>query len=538
MNRLLKKKEAQDALKKVVQVSEQIRQKIDKTKPLEQQMDRIRSFLDEQLQHDEYFVIVDERGYAIVHTNRLREGRTFSDEVGQKAAQTTEPLLQAYKRDTGELLIDASCPLYIDSTGKRLNLRMGRLSYQSTLQIQLACLSAIPATISFFIAQLLSLSPLFICSLTIVISLILHTFLYRAIIKECRHWYYVTRTVSSGNLDAQVQTVQKRTIFHQIGYELNKMILGMRTILAELAKATQTVSKVGEQQTNETRRLSESFDEIAAAMETFREGAKQQTASVEHANQFVTKMLEEVWDMQKEFESVVNHAREVTESMREGSRLLELTKEQMDGMQHDMQETASLIYSASQEANQAVGIVSAITAIAKQTNLLALNASIEASRAGEAGKGFAIVAQEVRKLAENTNTFSAQILSSLQEMRHLLDRAVEAVQQNGQTAATTMHSFLKTNEAMKSFLQVFSQMNDLLLRSRNHVEQITNHGDELKQTIEEVHSIAKDFTNMVHETTSGLEQQTIAIHELAKDAAVLSTSVQQLQQIVTRFQHS
>lgn len=110
--------------------------------------------------------------------------------------------------------------------------------------------------------------------------------------------------------------------------------------------------------------------------------------------------------------------------------------------------------------------------IFKQTNLLALNASIEASRAGEAGKGFAIVAQEVRVLAENTNAFAAHILSSLKTMRNMLQNVVQAVEQNGQTA---------------------------------------------------------------HETTAGLEQQTAAIHKLANEAALFSQSIQKLQQITNRF---
>ncbi|MBB5323907.1 methyl-accepting chemotaxis protein [Anoxybacillus tepidamans] len=538
MNRLLKKRRAQQALKKVVRVAEQIEQQLDKKIPLEEQIEPIRTLLDEQLRQDEYFVIVDENGYAIVHTNRLREGRTFSDEVGKKAAKTTEPLLQAYMRDTGEMLIDASCPLYKDETGKQFNLRMGRLFHRPYLQLHFLCLSTVPAIISYLVASIFSLSLLFAFSFTIVISFAISAFFYKTIVNELRHWYGVTRTVSSGNLNAEVRTTKKRTEFHQIGYELNKMILGVRTILSELAKATQTVQQVSEHQQFETKRLSESFDEIAAAMETFREGAKQQTTSVELANRFVANMLREVWNMQNEFESVVKQAHEAMKSVNEGTRLIDLTKQQMNAMQRDMNQTTALIRSVSEEANRAVEMISAITAIAKQTNLLALNASIEASRAGEAGKGFAIVAQEVRVLAENTNAFAGQILSSLKTMRNMLNDAVQAVQQNGENASKTMHSLLETSKTMESFQQMFTEMNALLLRNRKHVERITNDGDELKQTIEGVHNIAKDFTNMVHETTAGLEQQTIAIHELAKEAALLSKSIQQLQQIVNRFHQS
>lgn len=535
MDRLLKKRRAQQALKKVTDVAARLQQKIEQTKPLAEQIESVRAFLDEQLERDEYFVIVDETGYAVVHTNRLREGRTFSDDTGQKAAKTTVPLLQAYMRDTGELLIDASCPLYTDTTGKRFNLRMGRLMHRPYLQLHFSLLALVPAAASFAVGVLFSLPSFVTFLLTVSIGLGMGTFFYKTLIREIRHWYSVTRTVSSGNLHAEVHTTKKRTEFHQIGYELNKMIVGVRTILEELTKATATVRQVSENQQTETKRLSEAFAEIAAAMETFREGAKQQTASVAEANAFVAGMMEEVHDMQSDFERVVSQAQEAMKSANEGTRLIDRTKQQMQHMQHDLNETVTLIHTVSEEANRTVEMVSAITAIAKQTNLLALNASIEASRAGEAGKGFAIVAQEVRVLAENTNAFAAHILSSLKTMRNMLQNVVHAVEQNGQTAHETMVSLLQTNERMTSFQRMSTEMNELLHRSRTHVMKITNNGNELKQAISDVHAIANDFTSMVHETTAGLEQQTAAIHELANEAALLSQSIQKLQQITNRF---
>lgn len=532
---LLKKRQAQQALQKVVEVAEHLKRRMDGTKPIDAQMEQLRAFLDEQLQQDEYFLIVDETGYAIIHTNRLREGRVFSDEVGQNAAKTTKPLLQAYMRDTGEMLVDASCPLFTDKDGKRFNLRMGRLIHQPYLQLRFLVLSTVPAVVSFLITCFFSLSPLLVCILTILFSLVISALFYRTIANELRHWYRVTRSVSSGNLHAEVQTARKRNEFHQIAYELNKMILGIRTIVAELAKATKTVQQVSRQQQLETKRISESFDEIAAAMETFREGAKQQTSSVEQANLLVTDMVQGVLEMQTGFESVVVQAQEAMTSVNEGNCLIEATKQQMDIMQQDMNKTTALIHSVAEEAHRVGEMISAITAIAKQTNLLALNASIEASRAGESGKGFAIVAAEVRKLAEDTNAFAAQILSSLQTMTNVLNNAVQAVQQNGHNVNETMQSLWKTSKTMKSFHHMFSEMRELLLRNRNDVDTIKNNGHSLQQFIEEVNTIANDFTNMVHETTAGLEQQIHGIHELAKEAELLSASVQQLEQIVNRF---
>jgi len=87
MSRLIKKKAAQQALKKVVNVSDIIKKQLDPQLPLTEQLDKIRKTFDERLGQDEYFLVVDETGYSPLHTNRLREGRVFSDEVGKKPLQ-------------------------------------------------------------------------------------------------------------------------------------------------------------------------------------------------------------------------------------------------------------------------------------------------------------------------------------------------------------------------------------------------------------------------------------------------------------------
>lgn len=536
MNQLTKRRRAKQALKKVVDVAEKLRQSLDANRPLETQLEHIRSFLDGELQQDEYFVIVDETGCGVIHTNRLREGRIFSDEVGQKAAKTTEPLLQVYERDTGEVLVDASCPLITYPDGKRFNLRMGRLMHRPYLQTYFLFLSIIPSILGFLITAIFSLSILWTCIFTIIIALIISLCFYRSLINELRHWYSAARSVSSGNLQTEVHTKQKRDEFHQIAYEINKMILGIRMMIMELAKAVKTVNQVSEKQQAETKRISESFDEIAAAMETFREGTKQQTVSVEQANHFVMQMVKRVQNMQEEVERVVSQAKTALASMSEGNCLIEETKQKMDTMQQEINKTTALIHAAAQEASNAQDMISAIRTITKQTNLLALNASIEASRAGEAGKGFAVVAQEVRKLAEDTNAFATQILSSLQTMANVLHHAVQAVQENEQHVETTKHSLWKTSETFTLFHQMFSELNALLQQNQAHVEMVTDNGRSLQHLISDINAIARDFTNMVHETTTGLEQQTAAIHELAKEADVLLASVHHLEQIVHRFQ--
>ncbi len=534
MSELTKQRRAKRALKKVTETAEALREMIDRTRPLEEQTGRIHAFLDERLGRDEYFVLVDESGYGLVHTNRLREGRVFADPVGLAAARTNKPLLQVYERDTGEVLIDASCPCWTEPGGRRFNLRMGRLMHRPYLQWVLASVAIAPAAVGLA-ASIAGVPPIWAALCAALAGLGLGAAWHRAIAAELRHWYSVTRTVSSGQLQTEVKTTGKRNEFHQIAYEINKMILGIRTIITELAKAAKTVHDVSREQQSEMRRLSESFDEIATAVETFREGTKQQTAAVEQADDVIRQMVERVQLMRAAVEHVVAQAGQAWSSASEGIRLIDETKANMDAMQRGIGETTALIDKASKEATRVHEMIAAIRTIAKQTNLLALNASIEAARAGEAGRGFSIVAQEVRKLAEDTNAFAAEIFASLDDMSSALKEAVQAVQGSGLRVETTKDSLWKTGETFTSFQGMFAQLNDLLQQNESYVNAITADGERLGKLMSGVRAVAADFSDMVQETAAGLERQTLALHELAGEADALAAAARNLEAMIARF---
>ncbi|MCM3762874.1 methyl-accepting chemotaxis protein [Alkalihalobacillus oceani] len=541
MSRLLTSSHAKKGLQKVRNVAKLIQGRLDPTKSLESQAEAIRKILDAELEQDEFFVIVDHSGKGIVHTNRLREGTYFTDDVGLKAARSAQPLLQLYPRNTGEVLIDASCPLFQDKNGKQYSLRMGRLIHKPFLGLLFATLNGVAALSAGIASRLVGgttsdMIIVFLC--TFGTAFIFSLFFHRILISHLRSWYAVTRSISSGDLSAEVKTVGRRNEFHQIGYEINKVILGFRSIIKSIESSIKTVSHISDEQEAASQRLSAAFQQISATMQTFQGGSEQQQGSVNLAHQMVNEMMKKAGSMANEVNKAVTGADQALITAKKGEDAVLSTTTIMRTIEEDVKCTAEKIKKIADEADAVMNKVSSITDIAEQTNLLALNASIEAARAGEAGKGFGVVATEVRKLAEGTNEFAKDVLSSLQHTQRDLSDAVLQVENN--------MSFIKNGMKTVSFAgQTISELKESSLKTKELVENnqtfahdVMAEGKKLEQIMKEINSIAHDFTNMIQETSSTMETNVAGIQTLANDSALLATEVAQLTKIVERFRYS
>ncbi|WLR52077.1 methyl-accepting chemotaxis protein [Bacillus tianshenii] len=510
----------------------------DKRKSITEQADAIRNVMDEELNDDEYLAVTTESGFVIINTNRLREQMTFPDEVGQRAAATLEPLLQLYHRNTGEVLVDASCPILTGEDGTRYNLRLGRIIHRPFIGLMFGSLNLIPSTAVGLTSVALGLPAAKILAVTLATFLsgfILAIWFYFSIMNRLKHWYSVTRGVSSGDLTKEVKTIGARNRFHQTGYEINKMIIGFQNIMRELDKAASSVDHISEDQRLEAQRLSEAFEELSATMETFKNGSLKQRDEVKKAQEMVQTMMSRVMAMQQEVEHAEKGADISLATAEEGEKAVLHTQNQMQTIQDSVTKTAEKIRNVSAEADNVMRKVASITDIAEQTNLLALNASIEAARAGDAGKGFAVVAQEVRKLAEGTNTFASDILASLAETRRDLEEAVSQVAENVQSISAGVELVSQAGNAIEGLKKSSMETKELVSRNRETTQSVNMDGRNLQGIIDEINDIAHDFTTLVNETTETMSEHIEGVHHLAKESSLLSEDAAKLQSIVKRF---
>jgi methyl-accepting chemotaxis protein len=214
-------------------------------------------------------------------------------------------------------------------------------------------------------------------------------------------------------------------------------------------------------------------------------------------------------------------AQRASQSARNGADVVDATIAVMSQIAEKVQESARTVERLGTRSDQIGEIIGTIEDIADQTNLLALNAAIEAARAGEQGRGFAVVADEVRALAERTTRATKEIGSMIRAIQGETKGAVASMEQGVQQVESGTIEAAKSGAALRDILE---QINDVAMQ----VNQIATAAEEQTATTGEISSNMQQITAVVQQTSHGAQESATA-------AAQLSGNAEELQRLVRQF---
>lgn len=298
------------------------------------------------------------------------------------------------------------------------------------------------------------------------------------------------------------------------GDETAMVFDGMNTMQASLKQTITSVSESAERVASASEEISSSATEIAQSSET----QKDQTAQVATAMQQMAATVTQVNDASA---MASENARSAGELARTGGKIVSDTVEMIRSLADSTRETAEKIEKLGRSGDQIGVIIGVIDDIADQTNLLALNAAIEAARAGEQGRGFAVVADEVRKLAERTTKATKEVSGMILTIQNETKTAVEAMK-----AGTN-----KVEAGVSAANQASDALQKIIASSEGMQEMVTH----IATAAVEQNSAARDINVSMEEIAKMVQTSSVSARESAKACQELSSLGMDLQQIVNRF---
>ncbi|MBF0467181.1 MAG: methyl-accepting chemotaxis protein [Nitrospirae bacterium] len=312
--------------------------------------------------------------------------------------------------------------------------------------------------------------------------------------------------VSHGNLAIDIDVDSTDEIGHLL-LAIREMIKRLREMITTIKTSAESIATASEELSENSKQMSVGINEQA------NRGSQIATAS--------TQMSQTASDIAQNTSSILTSAATTAKVAADGASTVNQSVDMVRAIAGTVEESSQLVTSLGNRSMQIGDIINVIKDIADQTNLLALNAAIEAARAGEQGRGFAVVADEVRKLAERTSKATSEISEMIGSIQHEVKATVNSMNEVTQKVDKGVLHVTKAGDSLRDIVKSVENLQGLVQSIATATEEMSSVSNTIQKDIEAV-------ANISDEASAGSNQ----IAQSASDLALLSVD---LQRIISQF---
>ena len=465
-----------------------------------------------------YIFVSDTQGKLKYHTDKgeIKNNATYTDKHSINVLKSDTVLIGYYEVNKTQVM-DVSSPIK-DPAEKTIGyLRIG------------FNLKPIKDTLSSLIFHLILITVV-----AIIFSIVISIFISRIFTKPIQNVVYATNNLATGDLTQYVKIMSGDELgilansFNIMTEKLNKLIQSLAQTANSINQAGADLAGGVSETTQVNKQISKTIDELARNYQDQVETVNKIMSSIVNLDELTQQIAQKADQVKESSENTLNLANE-------GGESIDFTINKVNEINKTVIDLSSIIKSLGNKSLQIGEIVHLISDIASQTNLLALNAAIEAARAGEQGRGFAVVADEVRKLAEQSAEASKEISALINEIQ---DNTTQAVTTMGINSKKVIEGIELINVSSNALFKILSAAKNTVASADEIFEATSKQAKNSRNVVNSVESLvaaSEEAASSTQEVIASVQEQTARIMELEILAKQLGSTSNELEDQVKQF---
>ena len=323
--------------------------------------------------------------------------------------------------------------------------------------------------------------------------------------------------------------------FRSLAESLNGFLAQIRSFIKDVSSIASNLAASSEEFTATVENISTEADTIAGGVERTTEDIAAQRSAMQKVNASVEQTSDSIEKINRNVSAIVTDTDTINHESITGRQVLQDATAKIATLETTVKESAALMQQLGQRSSEIGEIVAAISNISDQTNLLALNAAIEAARAGEHGRGFSVVAEEVRKLAEQSSTSAEDIAKLISLVQSDTEKAVAAVTGGTLEVEESTKAVDSVNEAFERIAENVQNVSTLIHKTAASIQELSSSSGVVRNEVTTAARATDHIADKMDASARSVEEQTTSLHAIRAASSELAVQAQDLQRELEQF---
>jgi len=340
--------------------------------------------------------------------------------------------------------------------------------------------------------------------------------------------------IAEGDLTKKLELKSKDEL-GRLAIVINTMINNLYQLVKEISQTAEQVAASSQELTSNAEQSAQSANRIAVSISNTEEGTRRQSLSVDNAVSVIEQVSAGIQQLASSAREVAEMSGKSANAAKEGRNSIEIAQSQMANIGDVVNNSAQLVVKLGERSKEIGQIVDTISSIAGQTNLLALNAAIEAARAGEQGRGFSVVAEEVRKLAEQCQEAAKQIASLIGGIQTDTDKAVLAMNEGTYEVKRGNEVISETIIKFEEIVALVDKVSNTMQETTAAADQMASGSQQIVASVKDIDKISKEILGQAQTVAAATEEQTESTEQIVEGSQSLAKMSEDLQRAIQKF---